>query len=116
MAHVLNVTTDTFDTAVLQSKTPVLVDFWAPWCAPCRRVAPILDELAQERGGQVKVALINLDENKTLASRYQVSCIPTFFMVKDGRISERLMGSMRKSAFEALIDRNTLKNNGSNQV
>jgi len=96
----------TFESEVMQAKVPVLVDFWAPWCGPCRMVAPVLDQLANELDGQVRIAKVNVDENQEIAFKYQVSSIPTFILFKDGQMADRTLGAMSKSAFETFINRN----------
>ncbi len=101
------ITEQNFEAEVLKSETPVLVDFWAAWCGPCRMVAPLLDELADENDGKVRIAKLNVDENQELAYKFQVSSIPTFILFKNGEMADRMMGAMPKSAFQGFIDRNT---------
>jgi thioredoxin 1 len=101
------VTDANFESEVLKSDTPVLVDFWAPWCGPCRMVAPLLDELAAENDGKVRIGKLNVDENQETAFKFQVSSIPTFILFKGGQMADRMMGAMPKSAFQGFIDRNT---------
>jgi len=96
---------DNFQDSVLESNTPVLVDFWAEWCGPCRMVAPTLDQLADERD-DVQIAKLNVDHNQELAMKYQVSSIPTFLLFQGGEVKDRAMGALPKAAFEDLLDRN----------
>jgi len=85
---------------------PILVDFWAAWCGPCRAVAPVLEELADEMGDKVRVGKLNVDENQDLAVQFQVSSIPTFILFKNGEVVDRMMGAMPKAAFEQFVERN----------
>lgn len=95
------VTDQTFDREVLQTTgQPVLVDCWAPWCGPCRMIAPVLDQLAAESQGRYRIAKLNVDENPQVASRYQIASIPTMLIFKDGRIVDRLIGVQPKQAIE----------------
>jgi thioredoxin len=88
------VTDQTFEQEVMRSVTPVLVDFWAPWCGPCRMTEPILEKLARELGGRLKVAKVNVDENPALSQRYDIRSIPTMMVVKNGKIIDRWMGAL----------------------
>jgi thioredoxin 1 len=97
---------DTFETDILGSDKPVLVDFWAPWCGPCRTVAPILGELAGQYVDRLAVAKLNVDDEQDLAARYRVGSIPCFIIYKGGKEVDRAVGAMPKSAFEAFIGRN----------
>ncbi|MEK7255126.1 MAG: thioredoxin [Bacteroidota bacterium] len=99
-------TSENFETEVLNNEMPVLVDFWAKWCGPCKMVKPVLEELADEMGGTVVIAQLDIDENQELAYRYQVSSIPTFILFKNGQMADRMMGAMPKSAFQSFIERN----------
>jgi thioredoxin 1 len=103
---ILTVSDDNFESEVLKSDTPVLVDFWAEWCGPCRMVAPVLDQIADEMDGKVRIAKLNVDENQQIAYKFQVSSIPTFILFKGGQMADRTMGAMPKSAFESFINRN----------
>jgi thioredoxin 2 len=95
------VTDQTFDREVLQATgQPVLVDYWAPWCGPCRMIAPVLDQLASESQGRYRIAKLNVDENPQVASRYQIASIPTMLIFKDGKIVDRLIGVQPKQAIE----------------
>mgnify|MGYP003572294182 CR=1 FL=1 len=103
--HTENVDEKTFDSKVLGSDVPVLVDFWAPWCGPCRIVGPVLDSLAQEHGGVIKVVKVNVDENPALASRYGVRGIPTIALFDRGSVRETLVGARPRADFEGMIGR-----------
>ena len=103
---IVTITQDNFENEVLKSATPVLVDFWAEWCGPCRRVAPLLDELAGEMDGKVRIAKLNVDENQKIAMDFMVQSIPTFILFKGGKMADRLMGAVPKAAFQSFIERN----------
>ena len=100
---VMTVTQDDFQTKVLGSDLPVLVDFWAVWCGPCRMVAPVLDDLAGELEGKVKIAKLNVDENQDLAMQYRVSSIPAFVLFKNGQAIDRTVGALPKAAFKNFL-------------
>ncbi len=100
------VSDSSFDGDILKSATPVLVDFWAHWCGPCRSVAPIVDDLATQYVGKLKVAKINVDESSAVAMQYQVTSIPTFILFKNGQVADRILGAMPRSEFVKFIDRN----------
>jgi len=97
MSKPVPITDKTFETEVIQSAVPVLVDFWAAWCVPCRMIAPILEEIAQEYDGQLKVAKVDIDQNIQMATQFGIRSIPTMILFKDGEAVERLVGSMPKA-------------------
>ncbi|HYG62396.1 MAG TPA: thioredoxin [Thermoanaerobaculia bacterium] len=103
---IVTISEDNFENEVLKSDQPVLVDFWAEWCGPCRMVAPVLDQIADEMDGKVRIAKLNVDENQKIAYQFQVSSIPTFILFKNGQVADRTMGAMPKNAFQSFIDRN----------
>ena len=94
--NVVTVTDDNFDDEVVKSSVPVLVDFWAPWCGPCKMIAPILDEIASERNGTVKVAKINVDDSQGLAAKFGIQSIPTLMLFKNGAKVEQMVGARGK--------------------
>lgn len=104
MALALNLTEENFESEVLKSAIPVLVDFWAPWCGPCRSMAPIIEDLAKEFDGKVKVGKVNVDENKNLAGNYGIMSIPTLILFKNGQNVGQMVGYTAKSALVKKID------------
>ena len=102
--HISAVTDDSFEQDVLKSDMPVLVDFWAEWCGPCRMIAPILDEVAKEYEGRLTVAKLNVDENQQTPQKYGVRGIPTLMLFKNGNIEATKVGAMSKSQLTAFID------------
>lgn len=103
MAEILEVTPSTYD-SLLQEETPVLIDFWASWCGPCRALSPIVDELADDWAGRIKVAKCNVDENQDIAMQYGVMSIPTLVLLKQGTEVARTVGSMPKAQLMAELE------------
>ena len=103
-ANILHVSEASFPDDVLQSDKPVLVDFWAEWCGPCRAIAPLLEDVATERRDSLRVVKVNVDENPQLAGRYGVRSIPTLILFQDGRPQGQRVGSVRRVELEAFLD------------
>jgi thioredoxin 1 len=93
-----------FQAEVIESETPVLVDFWAPWCGPCRMVAPVLEEIAQEKGAALKIVKLNTDENQQTAIAYEVLSIPTLILFKNGQVAKKVIGAYPKRKLEAELE------------
>ena len=102
---VITITKDNFESEVLKSPVPVLLDFWATWCGPCRMVSPIVDEIAEESDGSYKVGKINVDEQPELASQFRVMSIPTLVVMKNGKVYKSSIGMQPKASILALLDR-----------
>ena len=105
-SHIHHVTDDNFESEVLQAPVPVLVDYWAEWCGPCKIIAPILDELAQEYAGRLIIAKINIDENEATPPKYGIRGIPTLMLFKNGNIEATKVGALSKSQLTTFIDSN----------
>ena len=104
--HITHITDATFDSEVHQSSVPVLVDFWAEWCGPCRMIAPILDDVAKEYAGKVKVAKLNVDDNQSTPQKFNVRGIPTLLLFKGDTLVATKVGAVNKSVLTAFIDSN----------
>lgn len=102
---IVTLTKDNFENEALKSGTPVLVDFWAEWCGPCKMIAPVLDELAGEYQGKIKIGKVNVDEHQDLAAQYRVSAIPTLLIIKNGQVAEQMVGAKSKRDLKASFDR-----------
>jgi thioredoxin 1 len=99
-----DVTDTNFQSEVLESDQPILVDFWAPWCGPCRVVHPILEEISAERDGELRIVSLNVDDNQQTAAQYEVLSIPTMILFKDGAEAKRVVGALPKRRLEAELD------------
>jgi thioredoxin 1 len=105
-AEIQHVTDDSFDPEVLKSDTPVLVDYWAEWCGPCKSIAPILEEIAKEYEGRLKVAKINVDQNQNVPAKFGIRGIPTLMLFKNGNVEATRVGALSKSQLTAFLDSN----------
>ncbi|MDO8332332.1 MAG: thioredoxin TrxA [Fluviicoccus sp.] len=103
---IVNTTDSQFEADVLQSDIPVLVDYWAPWCGPCKMIAPVLDDIASEYEGRVKIVKVNVDDNQATAAKYGIRSIPTLTVFKNGQIAATKMGALAKSQLTAFLDSN----------
>jgi thioredoxin 1 len=103
--HIISLTQENFALEVLQSTSPVLVDFWAEWCGPCKMIAPILDELADEYDGRVKIGKVNVDEQQGVAAEYGIRAIPTLLLFHKGQVAEQIIGLRSKRDLKASFDR-----------
>ena len=102
---VIDITDQSFEKEVLKSDVPVVVDFWAPWCAPCRMVAPVIEELARDYQGKIAFGKLNVDENPTIAMRYQIMSIPTLLIFKNGQLVDQKIGAMPRTVLEPELTR-----------
>jgi thioredoxin 1 len=104
--NIVHVTDDTFEEEIIKAEGPVLVDYWADWCGPCKMIAPILDEISSEYTGKLKVAKLNIDENPNTPPKYGIRGIPTLMLFKGGRVEATKVGAVSKSQLTAFIDSN----------
>lgn len=103
--HVIQLTDADFETQVLKADVPVLVDFWASWCAPCKAIAPLIEELAASYAGKVRVCKVNVDENPATPGKYGVRGIPTLILFKNGKVVDQLVGAVPKNQLESLLQK-----------
>lgn len=104
MSNAMAITDSNFEAEVLTGSSPVVVDFWAEWCGPCKMIAPVLDELAKEYGGKVKVAKLNVDDNPSTSAKFGIRSIPTLLFFKGGRVVDQLVGAASKTELKKKID------------
>lgn len=107
MSNIISITDDTFETEVVESSVPVLVDFWAQWCGPCKAIAPILDDLAQKYAGKVKIVKLDVDHNPATPPKFGVRGIPTLILFKDGQVKATQVGMSTKADLTSFLDSNT---------
>lgn len=103
MSREITLTDDIFDQTIADSKLPILVDFWAPWCGPCRFIAPVLTEIADEKAGQLTIGKMNVDDNPQIPHRFGISGIPTLILFKGGRAVEKIVGALPKAMLEKAL-------------
>jgi thioredoxin 1 len=102
--QIVNLTAANWDAEVTKAATPVLVDFWAEWCGPCKMIAPVLDDLADELSGKIKIAKVNVDEGQELAAKFQIRSIPTLLVFKAGVVQEQMVGALHKADLQAKLN------------
>ena len=100
---ILNLSAENFENEVKKSSTPVLVDFWAPWCGPCKAIAPLLEELSKSAAGKYKIGKVNIDDNQVLAGQFNIRAIPTLLLFKDGQVKETIVGLTNKKDLETKL-------------
>ena len=103
--NIITATEANFNDEVLRSSTPVLVDFWAEWCGPCKMLTPVLEELATEYDGKVRIAKVNIDDHQNLAAQYRITAIPTLLVFKNGQVTEQMVGAKSKRDLKASLDK-----------
>ena len=104
--NITHVTDATFSDAVLKSETPVLVDFWAEWCGPCKMIAPVMEEVAVSHAGKIKIAKVDVDDNREVAAKYGIRGIPTLLLFKNGELAAQKVGALSKAQLTAFVDSN----------
>jgi len=102
---IINLTKENFDQEVIKAATPILVDFWAEWCGPCKMIAPIVDELAEEYSGRVRIGKVNIEDQQNLAAEYGVNAVPTLLLFHQGQVTDQLVGARSKRELKATFDR-----------